>query len=179
MEVKEYDSRVISDHNRQTVKDTGDNHSSTGDNSHLCNALLSPEIELKCGCKLPVIADSCVREGFSRMPVVSGLYNGKQVNVLRDTGCSTVVIRWSLVSEDQLTGQKIICVLIDGTVRCTPVAEINIQTPYLSGKVKAVCMVKVKGKVFPYSLPSVGPGADPGVQAVSPQVTWRESRHRP
>jgi len=23
-----------------------------------------------------------------------------------------------------------------------------------------------KGKVFPYSLPSVGPGADPGVQAV-------------
>jgi len=30
---------------------------------------------------------------------------------------------------------------------------------------------KVKGKVFPYSLPSVGPGADPGVQAVSLQVT--------
>jgi len=28
-----------------------------------------------------------------------------------------------------------------------------------------------KGKVFPYSLPSAGPGADPGVQAVSPQVT--------
>ena len=28
-----------------------------------------------------------------------------------------------------------------------------------------------KGKVIPYSLPSVGPGADPGVQAVSPQVT--------
>jgi len=28
-----------------------------------------------------------------------------------------------------------------------------------------------KGKGFPYSLPSVGPGADPGVQAVSLQVT--------
>ena len=28
-----------------------------------------------------------------------------------------------------------------------------------------------KGKVFPYSLPSVGPGADPGVQTVSPHVT--------
>jgi len=34
------------------------------------------------------------------------------------------------------------------------------------------CLVaKGKGKVFPYSLPNVGPGADPGVQAVSPQVT--------
>jgi len=28
-----------------------------------------------------------------------------------------------------------------------------------------------KVKAFPYSAPSVGPGADPGVQAVSPQVT--------
>ena len=33
---------------------------------------------------------------------------------------------------------------------------------------------KGTGKVFPYSLPSVGPGANPGVQAVSPQVTWRD-----
>ena len=39
--------------------------------------------------------------------------------------------------------------------------------------------IKVKGKVFPYSLLSVGPGADPRVQAVSPQVTWSESRHIP
>ena len=31
--------------------------------------------------------------------------------------------------------------------------------------------VKARGKVLPYSLPSAGPGADPGVQAVSPQVT--------
>ena len=30
---------------------------------------------------------------------------------------------------------------------------------------------QVKGKGFPYSLPSVGPGADLGEQAVSPQVT--------
>ena len=30
---------------------------------------------------------------------------------------------------------------------------------------------KVKGKGFPYSLPSVGPGADLGVQVVSPLVS--------
>jgi len=30
-----------------------------------------------------------------------------------------------------------------------------------------------KGKVLLYSLPSVGPGANPGVQAVSPQVTFK------
>jgi len=32
--------------------------------------------------------------------------------------------------------------------------------------------IKVKGKVLPYLLLSVWPGADPGVQAVSPQVTF-------
>ena len=34
-----------------------------------------------------------------------------------------------------------------------------------------ILLCKSKGKVFPYSLPSVGPGADLGVQAVSLQVT--------
>jgi len=49
-------------------------------------------------------------------------------------------------------------------------------------KTQLTCYVvelKSKGKVFQYSLPSVGPGADPAVQAVSPQVTWSKSRHRP
>jgi len=32
-----------------------------------------------------------------------------------------------------------------------------------------------KGKVLSYSLPSVGPGADPGVQAVSSQMTFESS----
>jgi len=31
--------------------------------------------------------------------------------------------------------------------------------------------IKVTVKAFPYSIPSVGTGADPGVQVVSPQVT--------
>ena len=53
------------------------------------------------------------------------------------------------------------------TVPCSTCMPVNIIT---LGK---------KGKVFPYSLPSVGPGADPRVQAVSPQVTWSESRHIP
>ena len=38
--------------------------------------------------------------------------------------------------------------------------------------------VQLKGKGFPYSIPSVGPGADPGVQAVSLQVTVKSSTRR-
>ena len=36
---------------------------------------------------------------------------------------------------------------------------------------------KGKGKVLPYSQPSVGHGADPGVQAVNPQITSKSSQH--
>jgi len=39
--------------------------------------------------------------------------------------------------------------------------------PPLQQQTSSRVVKEKKGKVFPYSLPSVGPGADPGVQAVS------------
>ena len=39
-----------------------------------------------------------------------------------------------------MTGGTETCILIDGPVRRTPVAEIEIEMPYYTGKVKAVCM---------------------------------------
>jgi len=56
------------------------------------------------------------------------------------SGCSTVVVKRELVDDEQMTGGTETCILIDGTVRRTPVAEIEIETPYYTGKVKAVCM---------------------------------------
>ena len=41
------------------------------------------------------------------------------MSVLRDTGCSTVVVRRGLVDEEQLTGAEETCVLTDGTIRRT------------------------------------------------------------
>jgi len=74
------------------------------------------------------------------MPVCTGMMGGQSVSVLRDTGCSTVVVKRELVNNEQMTGGTETCILIDGTVRRAPVAEIEIETPYYIGKVKAVCM---------------------------------------
>ena len=38
-----------------------------------------------------------------------------------------------------------------------------------------MCMIK-KGKVLPHLLPSAGPGADPGVQSVRLQLTFKSSK---
>ena len=74
------------------------------------------------------------------MPVSEGLLESQPVKVIRDSGCTTVVVRQSLVPEDKLTGQEECYVLIAGTVRRTPVAKIFIDTPYFTGMTTAVCM---------------------------------------
>jgi len=58
--------------------------------------------------------------------------------------------------------KKVTITFLQNYARCWPIIRV------LS---LADSAVKEKGKGFPYSTPSVGPGADPGVQAVSPQVT--------
>ena len=89
---------------------------------------------------LPVIGGAC--RICHNMPISDVYVGNHQVEVLRDSGCSGVVVNRSLqlVSQNQLTGRNIECVLIDGTVRMVPEAYINIDTPFISGKVKALCM---------------------------------------
>ena len=94
-------------------------------------------------CKLhhPVVGDACqLQNKIQQMPVVDGTVEGKPVRVMRDTGCSTVVFRRSLIPAERLTGLEERCIYIDGTVRQTPVAKVEVETPYFSGTVLAVCM---------------------------------------
>ena len=60
--------------------------------------------------------------------------------MLRDTGCSTVVVKRDLVPDVALTGKVIACVLIDGTIRRMPTAMIEVDTQFYKGKIEAVCM---------------------------------------
>ena len=84
--------------------------------THYCQSLIA--VCQDCGLQHPVIADACQsRDKTHKMPVAKGIVEGKSVNVLRDTGCSTIVVRRSLVPDDKMTGQDTHCILIDGTMR--------------------------------------------------------------
>jgi len=64
---------------------------------------------------------------------------------------------------------------------CIPFSAVALMVGRLEGhpaRENPVPVKKGKGKGFPYSIPSVGPGADPGVQAVSLQVTVKSSTRR-
>jgi len=111
---------------------------------HVCNAMISTEVMLECGCVAPVLACDLAHHESRlkglKMPVVDGKLNGCEVKVLRDTGCSTIVVNRSFVKDDVLTGRTIVCVMIDGTAKEYPAAMVNIEAPFLNGSVEAVCM---------------------------------------
>ena len=98
---------------------------------------------LACGRKIPLLSSACVEPltGVrSKMPVVKGRVGEKPVDVLRDTGCSGIVVKRDLVSEDQFTGDFNVMLLIDNTARKVPIAKIDVDTPYLKGQVEAQCL---------------------------------------
>ena len=98
---------------------------------------------LACGKKIPLLSSACVEPltGVrSKMPVVKGRVGEKPVDVLRDTGCSGIVVKRDLVSEDQFTGEFDVMLLIDNTARKVPIAKIDVDTPYLKGQVEAQCL---------------------------------------
>ena len=97
-------------------------------------------IKLDCGHEYPLMSAACREPVTKGMPVVIGLIGNKPVSVLRDSGCSGVVIRQDLVPQECLTGQVKICVLIDGTIKKAPVANVSINTPFFVGQTEALCM---------------------------------------
>lgn len=71
------------------------------------------------------------------MPTSDGILNEYFVKVLRDTGCNGVVVRQALVQEKQLTWNKRLCILADGSQIEAPIAHVSIDTPYFVGEVDA------------------------------------------
>ena len=73
------------------------------------------------------------------MPTAQGILSGKKITVMRDSGCTSAVVRCSLVKETEMTGKHQSCVMIDGTIRKFPLAKVQVSSPYYSGKVEALC----------------------------------------
>ena len=76
----------------------------------------------------------------SRLPTAQGTVNGKKVIALWDTGCTRCVVRRSLVSSDQLLGKESDVTLIDESTQRHPLAMVEIDCPFFTGKTEALCM---------------------------------------
>lgn len=130
--------------------------------SCLCttNTAIEDETVEQPGSKdIPVMSAYVSRS--SRMPVTEGVVSGKTATVLRDSGCSGVVVGKSLVPEGAWTKETQQCVLLDGTVREVPIAELNVDTPYYIGTVRAMVMDNPLYDLVIGNIPGARGPADP------------------
>ena len=89
-------------------------------------------------------SDSNVKEGIcyflkSRLPTAEGTVNGRNVEVLRDTGCT---VERSLVSDDQLIGKESFVTLIDETSQRYPLAVMMLTVRFSLEKLR-LCAWKI------------------------------------
>ena len=73
-----------------------------------------------------------------KMPVVRGNIGSKTVDVLRDTGCIGVIVKQQHVMDDQYTGRVGLMQIVDNSFIHVPIANVQIDSPYLSGQVQAL-----------------------------------------
>ena len=79
---------------------------------------------------------------LSEMSTVQGFVGEKPVEVLRDTGCSGVIVSKDLVPESAYTGRIQTMVMVDYSSRVVPEVKVSIDTPYYKGEVLALCVEK-------------------------------------
>ena len=79
---------------------------------------------------------------LSEMSTVQGFVGEKPVEVLRDTGCSGVIVSKDLVPESTYTGRSQTMVMVDYSSRVVPEVKVSIDTPYYKGEVLALCVEK-------------------------------------
>ncbi|XP_042145250.1 uncharacterized protein LOC121835301 [Ixodes scapularis] len=100
-------------------------------------------MKLTNGERLPIVNSTIAAETkhlTDGVPVRTGKVGKRIVTILRDTGCNTVVVRRSLIADEDLTGTSKAVSLVDGTVKVLPEARLSMRTPFFSGEVTALCM---------------------------------------
>jgi hypothetical protein len=152
------------------IKPTSDTEEEAVDNTcDPCDCLCSNTVTLACGKIVPGVGNACTKHtysGIGQMPVTKGRVGDIIVQTLRDTGCSGVVVKQEFVTDEQLTGASRYMVRIDNTLIKVPVAKIQVDTPYITGEVEALCL--------PDALYDLIIGNVPGARAPeNPDPNWQ------
>lgn len=94
--------------------------------------------------------------------LTAGYVNNVPVTVLRDTGCSGIVVKMSKIQEENLiVGKKQTCILADGSKVSVPIAEVSIDTPFLKGQYEVWCMENPVYDLIVGNVPDAKPADQP------------------
>ena len=100
-------------------------------------------MELKPGGQMKVMKRGvCLHvDAKDKLKLVNGKVGKRCVEVLRDTGCTGVLIKRDLVNQGEPTGEKGYVATFDKTLLITVlIAKIQVDTWYYVGEVEALCV---------------------------------------
>ena len=100
------------------------------------------------------------------MKTVQGVMGNEMVSVLRDTGCTGVIVKQSLVSSENLTGKMHSCMMVDRTTLQLPEAKVSLDTRYFKGDTLALCMKNPLVDVIIGNIPGARDAHDPNMNWV-------------
>ena len=127
-----------------------------------CKCIVQTGLMTASGQKVDIVSASCTSANIStNLPVTEGYVAEHKVQVLRDSGCSGAIVKRGLVSDEQLNGNEQSCMLADGSIVKMPLAEIEVDTPYLVGKIEAMCMTQPVFNLILGNIPGVRKPEDP------------------
>ena len=97
----------------------------------------------------------------NQLPTSIGMFGKKSVTVLRDTGCSGVIVNRAFVAEEQLTGKVGYIMTVAHTLLKAPFANVEINTPYYSGTVEVLCLSDPLYQLIIENIPGARASNDP------------------
>ena len=92
-------------------------------------------MKLKDGKKSQVLDGTCVEDSLdNQMPTLNKLVRNEPVIVLRDIGCSGVIVKRDLVKEEQLIGKiDYYVIIVSATLLKVRFFNIKASTSYFNG----------------------------------------------
>ena len=136
-------------------------------------------LELKSGEKIKVLNGACMEADIKdNLPVLKGKVKGKSVEVLRDTGCSGVIVKRELVDDEDLTGEVGHIMTVDRALKRAPMARVKVDTPFYVGEVEALCLKDPLFDLIIGNVPEAREPSDPNPEwgVVAAVVTRAQAR---
>ena len=89
----------------------------------------------------------------NKLPVTFGKVNGKNVKVLRDTGCSTVIVNADLIDKSELTSNFMELRFANNETSKVPVATVKLECPFYTGTIDVACANDISFDVLLGNIP--------------------------
>ena len=135
--------RKSTDKDTNAEKNSGGKHK-PGQSQEKAGLVHSPTVTRKgLSLELPVTVGPNKSKEDTRnsgLRIESGMVNGKKATVLRDTGCTSILVAEKLIKKTDLTGGVSDVTLANGYSEKCPEVWIEVDTTYVKGKVVALVM---------------------------------------